>query len=62
MKIFKTGYELVKTEKLDKLVMDMETYKNENINLKRSIETLKLEKTSLEMLLDIEQQNTRMGA
>ena len=60
MEIF--GYEIVKTEKLDKLVTDMETYKNENINLKRSIEQLKLENASLEMLLDIEQQNTRMGA
>jgi len=59
MKI-KWKYTIVKKKNLDKLVIDIETYKNENINLKHINGVLIAEKRALEGLLDIEQQNTRM--
>jgi len=60
MKIFKTGYEIVKSTKLDELVMDREIYKNENINLKHMNKVLENEKIALAVLLDQSEQTVRV--
>ncbi len=59
MKIF--GYEIVKTEKLDKLVIDMETYKNENIILKEEKGQLEVDLKTVQMLWDIEANNNTIN-
>lgn len=60
MKIYKTGYEIVKSTKLDDLVMDIQIHKNENINLKHINEVLEKEKATLLVLLDQAEHTVRM--